>query len=109
MVKKDMTGMQNIASIVVLFCSSFFITIAALRQTVDFFDYEIHFKKLSKVSINSAGFALIAVCHPLMVAVCEDENSAANVDGLLLCWYFIISSQEPQPIEKLMMKITTKS
>ena len=31
-----------------------------------------------------------------------------NVDGLLLCWYFIKSSPEPQPIEKLMMKITTK-
>jgi len=34
---------------------------------------------------------------------------AANVDGLLLCWYFIMSSPEPQPIEKLMMKITTKA
>uniref|UniRef100_UPI0023EAC305 hypothetical protein n=1 Tax=Terrimonas pollutisoli TaxID=3034147 RepID=UPI0023EAC305 len=29
--------------------------------------------------------------------------------GLLLCWYFIMSSPEPQPIEKLMMKITTKA
>ena len=34
---------------------------------------------------------------------------AGNVDGLLLCWYFIMSSPEPQPIEKLMMKITTKA
>jgi hypothetical protein len=25
--------------------------------------------------------------------------------GLLLCWYFIMSSPEPQPIEKLMMKL----
>ena len=32
-----------------------------------------------------------------------------NVDGLLLCWYFIMSSPKPQPIEKLMMKITTKA
>jgi hypothetical protein len=28
---------------------------------------------------------------------------------LLLCWNFIMSSPEPQPIEKLMMKITTKA
>jgi hypothetical protein len=28
---------------------------------------------------------------------------------LLLCWYFINVSPEPQPIEKLMMKITTKA
>jgi len=33
----------------------------------------------------------------------------ANVDGLLLCWHFIMSCPEPQPIEKLMMKITTKA
>jgi hypothetical protein len=33
----------------------------------------------------------------------------ANVDGLLLRWYFMMSSPEPQPIEKLMMKITTKA
>ena len=32
-----------------------------------------------------------------------------NVDGLLLCWYFIMSSPELPPIEKLMMKITTKT
>jgi hypothetical protein len=32
---------------------------------------------------------------------------ACNVYGLLLCWHFITSSPEPQPIEKLMMKITT--
>jgi len=32
-----------------------------------------------------------------------------NGGGLTLCWYFIMSSPEPQPIEKLMMKITTKS
>jgi hypothetical protein len=30
-------------------------------------------------------------------------------DGLLLCWYFITSSPEPLLIEKLMMKLTTKS
>jgi len=29
--------------------------------------------------------------------------------GLLLCWYFIMSSPEPLPIEKLMMKVTTKA
>jgi hypothetical protein len=34
---------------------------------------------------------------------------AANGYGLLLCWYFIMSSLEPQPIEKLMMKITTNA
>jgi hypothetical protein len=34
---------------------------------------------------------------------------AAYGYGLLLCWYFIMSSPEPQPIEKLMMKITTKA
>jgi len=33
----------------------------------------------------------------------------ANGNGLLLCWYFIMSGPEPQPIEKLMMKITTKA
>jgi len=33
----------------------------------------------------------------------------SDVDGLLLCWYFMMSSPEPQPIEKLMMKITTKA
>ena len=32
-----------------------------------------------------------------------------NGYGLLLCWYFITVSPEPQPIEKLMMKITTKA
>jgi hypothetical protein len=32
-----------------------------------------------------------------------------KVDGLLLCRHFIMSSPEPQPIEKLMMKITTKA
>ena len=30
-----------------------------------------------------------------------------NVQSLLLCWYFIMSSPEPLLIEKLMMKITT--
>jgi hypothetical protein len=34
---------------------------------------------------------------------------AANGYGLLLCWYFIMSRPEPQPIEKLIMKITTKA
>jgi len=34
---------------------------------------------------------------------------AANGCGLLLCWHFIMSSPKPQPIEKLMMKITTKA
>jgi hypothetical protein len=34
---------------------------------------------------------------------------AYNVDDLLLCWYFIVSCAEPQPIEKLMMKIATKA
>jgi len=33
---------------------------------------------------------------------------AANDQGLLLCWYFIMFSLEPLLIEKLMMKITTK-
>jgi hypothetical protein len=33
----------------------------------------------------------------------------ASGDGLLLCWYFMMSSPEPQPIEKLMMKLTTKA
>ena len=32
-----------------------------------------------------------------------------NGQSLLLCWYFIMSSPKPQPIEKLMMKITTKA
>jgi hypothetical protein len=32
-----------------------------------------------------------------------------NGQSFLLCWYFIMSSPEPQPIEKLMMKITTKA
>jgi len=34
---------------------------------------------------------------------------ASNEQGLLLCWNFIMSSPEPPPIKKLMMKITTKS
>jgi hypothetical protein len=34
---------------------------------------------------------------------------AYNVDGLLLCWYLIMSSLEPKPIEKLKMKLTTKA
>jgi hypothetical protein len=34
---------------------------------------------------------------------------AHNVYGLLLCWYFIMSSPEPHPIEKLMMKVTSKA
>jgi hypothetical protein len=33
----------------------------------------------------------------------------ANVDGLLLCWYFIMSSPEPQPIEMLKLKVATKA
>ena len=37
------------------------------------------------------------------------EPIAYNGYGLLLCWYFIMFSPEPQPIEKLMMKITTKA
>jgi len=32
-----------------------------------------------------------------------------NGNGLLLCWYFMMSSPELKPIEKLMMKITTKA
>jgi hypothetical protein len=32
----------------------------------------------------------------------------ANGQSLLLCWYFLMSSPEQLPIEKLMMKITTK-
>jgi hypothetical protein len=34
---------------------------------------------------------------------------AHNGQGLLLCWYFLMSSLEPLPIEKRMMKITTKA
>jgi len=34
---------------------------------------------------------------------------AHNAHGLLLCWHFIIVSPELKPIEKLMMKLTTKS
>jgi hypothetical protein len=34
---------------------------------------------------------------------------AANGQSLLLCWYILMSSTELQPIEKLMMKITTKA
>jgi hypothetical protein len=45
--------------------------------------------------------------------VCQNNvmkrKLACNVDSLLLCWYFIMSSPEPQPIEKLMMKLTIKS
>jgi hypothetical protein len=32
-----------------------------------------------------------------------------NGQGLLLCWNFIMSSPEPLPIEKLELKLTTKS
>jgi hypothetical protein len=41
--------------------------------------------------------------------ILKDFMITANVDGLLLCWYFMMSSPEPQPIEKLVMKITTKA
>jgi hypothetical protein len=34
---------------------------------------------------------------------------AYNGQSLLLCLYFIMFSPELQPIEKLMMKITTKA
>jgi hypothetical protein len=30
-----------------------------------------------------------------------------NFDGSPLCWYFITVSRQPQPIEKLMMKLAT--
>ena len=33
---------------------------------------------------------------------------AHSVKSLLLCWYFLMSSPEPQPTEKLMMKIQQK-
>jgi hypothetical protein len=33
----------------------------------------------------------------------------ANASGLLLCWDFISVSRRPQPIEKLMMKMTTNA
>jgi len=33
----------------------------------------------------------------------------ANVNGLPLCWYFITVSRQPQPIEKLVMKLATKA
>jgi hypothetical protein len=36
------------------------------------------------------------------------QKIAYNVKSLLLCCYFLMSSPEPLPIEKLMMKITTK-
>jgi hypothetical protein len=32
-----------------------------------------------------------------------------NEQGLLLCWYFIMFSPEPLLIEKLKLKLTTKS
>jgi hypothetical protein len=32
-----------------------------------------------------------------------------NEQGLLLCWYFIMSSPEPLLIEKLKLKLKTKS
>ena len=32
-----------------------------------------------------------------------------NGQSLLLWWYFIMSSPEPLPIEKLLMKITTNA
>jgi hypothetical protein len=34
---------------------------------------------------------------------------AYNVHGLLLCWHFIIVSRQQEPIEKLMMKLTTNA
>jgi hypothetical protein len=35
--------------------------------------------------------------------------AAYDGQSLLLCWYFLMSSPEPQMIEKLMMKITTNA
>jgi len=43
------------------------------------------------------------------MSVVSSATLAPNGHGLLLCWYFMMSSPEPQPIEKLMMKITTKA
>jgi len=34
---------------------------------------------------------------------------AANANGLLLCWYFIIVSPELKPIEKFYLKLTTNA
>ena len=55
----------------------------------------------SLISISS--FSIVKLLH------CRSGRVAYNGQSLLLCWYFIMSSPEPQPIEKLMMKMTTKA
>jgi hypothetical protein len=44
-----------------------------------------------------------------MVMMLGSVLLAANEQGLLLCWDFIMSSPEPLLIEKLKLKLTTKS
>jgi hypothetical protein len=54
-------------------------------------------------------FALVVFCLSHFEILGCRNTLAGNVDGLLLCWYFIKSCPEPQPNEKLMMKITTNA
>jgi hypothetical protein len=41
--------------------------------------------------------------------MCVVKVAANNIDGLLLCWYFIMSGPEPKPIGDQKMKLTTKA
>jgi hypothetical protein len=51
---------------------------------------------------------LLSIFRLVDYVVCR-HGLAANGQSLLLCLYFIMFSPELQPIEKLMMKITTKA
>jgi hypothetical protein len=51
---------------------------------------------------------------PAVAEVCEAKRPGwlpflSIGQSLLQCWYFIMSSLEPQPIQKLKMKIITKA
>jgi hypothetical protein len=64
----------------------------------------------SSVTLRNHFTLLLALRRDVKLSFHQQRPKIApNGHGLLLCWYFIMSSPEPQLIEKLMMKITTKS
>ncbi len=55
------------------------------------------------------GFEPIPRLYWFLTKKFPEKMCAYIGQSLLLCWYFLMSSPEPLPIEKLKMKITTKA
>ena len=80
-------------------------------QLINFFSLVLQFSKSIKLPICFRFFHLanlrnIGFLSNVTWGLKGVRSMTAHVDGLLLCWYFIMSCQEPQPIEKTDAEVT---